>query len=354
MEKFTALGLMSGSSLDGLDIAYCEFYYENNVWDFRILAAQTFNYNEEWVIKLRELQNASTEEREKADIEYGELTANFVNSFLSQKNYVPELIASHGHTILHEPAKGFTCQIGNGQTIANRTGIKTISDFRSKDVSLGGQGAPLVPIGDKLLFSDYNFCLNIGGIANISYEEKGKMIAYDICGANQILNYLSLQAGKPYDENGNIAILGKMNTELFEFLNSDSYFNKKEPKSLSNQYVTTKFVEATNKIKCPIEDKLYTTVKHIAFQTNKAIEKYNKGKLLISGGGAHNSFLVNALRRETKHDVIVPDDTTINFKEALIFAFMGVLRDQNIINCLASVTGAKNDCSGGQIFLPLP
>lgn len=343
---------MSGSSLDGLDIAYCEFYYKNEGWSFEIIEAQTFNYNEEWTIKLRELPNTSSKEIEKADIEYGELTANFVNQFLSQNNYKPDLIASHGHTIFHEPAKGYTCQIGNGKIIASRTGIKTINDFRTKDVLLGGQGAPLVPIGDKLLFGDYNFCLNIGGIANISFEENGKRIAFDICGANQILNYLSLQVGKPYDKNGNIAILGKMNKELFDLLNSDPYFNQPEPKSLSNQYVANNFIEVTNKVDCPIEDKLYTTVKHIAYQTNKAIEKYEKGRLLLSGGGTHNSFLVNALRRETKHEIIVPDPITINFKEALIFAFMGVLRDQNKINCLASVTGATSDCSGGQIFLP--
>lgn len=354
MKKITALGLMSGSSLDGLDIAYCEFYYEKNEWKFEIVEAQTFSYNEEWAIKLRELPNISSKEIEKADYDYGELTAHFVNQFLSLKKYKPELIASHGHTILHEPDKGFTLQIGNGQVIANETGIKTINDFRTKDVSLGGQGAPLVPIGDKLLFGDYDFCLNIGGIANISFEENHKRIAFDICGANQILNYLSLQVGKPYDKNGNIAILGKMNTELFELLNSDSYFTQEKPKSLSNQYVAENFIEATNKIICPVEDKLYTTVKHIAYQTNKAIEKHEKGKLLISGGGTHNKFLVTALKRETKHEIIVPDPITINFKEALIFAFMGLLRDRNKINCLASVTGAKSDCSGGQIFLPLP
>lgn len=345
---------MSGSSLDGLDIAYCEFYYEKDEWNFEIVDAQTFSYNEEWSIKLRELPNSTPKEIEKADIEYGELTADFVNQFLSQKKYKPDLIASHGHTILHEPAKGFTLQIGNGQIIANETGIKTINDFRTKDVLLGGQGAPLVPIGDKLLFSNYDFCLNIGGIANISFEENGERIAFDICGANQILNYLSLQVGKTFDENGNIAILGKMNTELFNLLNSDSYFDQRPPKSLSNQYVTNKFIDATNKIECPVQDKLYTTVKHIAFQTNKAIENQNKGSLLLSGGGTHNSFMVTALRRETKHDIIVPDPMIIDFKEALIFAFMGILRVQNKINCLSSVTGATSDCSGGQIFLPSP
>jgi len=352
MEKFTALGLMSGSSLDGLDIAYCEFSLSNNKWNYKIHQAQTFTYDEEWVLRLKQLPKSTKEEITQADIDFGKLTTTFVNQFAEKHKINPGLIASHGHTIFHEPASGYTLQIGNGHTIAKGTGIKTICDFRSRDISLGGQGAPLVPIGDKYLFGDFDFCLNLGGIANISFQENGEMKAFDICGANQILNHLSLQVGKPYDENGNIAILGKMNTELFALLNSDPYFNQQKPKSLSNRYVVTNFIEVTNKIECPIEDKLYTTVKHIAYQTNKAIGNLSNGKLLVSGGGAHNSFMVNALHRETKHEIIVPDKKTIDFKEALIFAFMGVLRDKDLINCLSSVTGARSDCSGGVIFMP--
>lgn len=352
MEKFTALGLMSGSSLDGMDLAFCEFIYNNEKWDYKIIAAETFAYSEEWILKLKELPNSTAKEIIKSDIDFGILTANFANTFLKKNNLKPDLIASHGHTIFHEPQQKFTCQIGNGQTIAYQTGIKTISDFRTKDVLLGGQGAPLVPIGDKLLFSKYNFCLNIGGIANISFEEENNTKAFDICGANQILNHLSLQAGKAYDENGNIALLGKLNPELFNALNSDFYFSKPIPKSLSNQYVKSNFINLTNNFNCSLSDKLYTVVKHIVFQINKVIKNQKKGKLLITGGGAHNSFFVMALKRETKHEIILPNTITIDFKEALIFAFMGVLRNQNINNCMASVTGAKNDCSGGNIYLP--
>jgi anhydro-N-acetylmuramic acid kinase len=352
MEKFTALGIMSGSSLDGMDLAYCEFTLNHDKWSSQILEAETYAYTEEWILKLKELPNASAKEIVKADTDFGLLTANFSNKFIEKNNLKPELIASHGHTIFHEPQQGFTCQFGNGQAIASQTGIKSICDFRTKDVLLGGQGAPLVPIGDKLLFSDFDFCLNIGGIANISFEEKGERKAFDICGANQILNYLSLQTGKAYDENGKLAQLGKMNLPLFEALNSDSYFSLSTPKSLSNQYVNSNFTELTNTFSCSITDKLYTCAKHIAFQINEAIKHLPKGKLLISGGGAHNGFLVNALRRETKHEIIIPDTLTINFKEALIFAFMGVLRNQELANCLSSVTGAKQDCTGGNIFLP--
>lgn len=344
------MGLMSGSSLDGLDIAYCEFLLTNGSWEYKIPEAQTFAYSSEWSAKLSNLHKAKG--ISITDIDFGSLTADFVNEFIAKHQIKPDLIASHGHTVFHEPAKGYTLQVGDGQTIAKETGIKTICDFRSKDISLGGQGAPLVPIGDKLLFGNYNFCLNIGGIANISFEEEGKMLAFDICGANQILNHLSLQAGKPYDENGDIAILGKMDKQLFNLLNSNAYFQQSPPKSLSNQYVRKNFIEAVDGFDCPLENKLFTVAKHIAFQTNGAISSLPKGKLLISGGGAHNTFLTTAIKRETKHKLIIPSNKTIDFKEALIFAFMGVLRSLNLTNCLASVTGAKKDCSGGVIFTP--
>jgi len=319
MKTYTALGLMSGSSLDGLDIAYCEFSFDGQNWTFKIHQSETFAYDEEWYLLLKQLPQQSKGEMEWANIEYGELSAILVNDFMEKYNLKPELIASHGHTILHEPTKGYTLQIGDGQTIADNTNIKTICDFRSKDVSLGGQGAPLVPIGDKHLFGDFDFCLNLGGIANISFEEVGEIKAFDICGANQLLNHLSLQAGKPYDESGRIAQMGKMNIGLFRLLNSDKYFNLASPKSLSNQYVFDNFISLLDNYQCPLEDKLFTTVKHIAFQINETIKNFPDGRLLISGGGAHNAFLVHALRRETKHEIVVPHPKIVDFKEALIY-----------------------------------
>ncbi len=165
-------------------------------------------------------------------------------------NIKPELIASHGHTIFHEPEKGYTLQIGDGQTIADLTGITTINDFRSKDIELGGQGAPLVPIGDALLFNEYDFCLNIGGIANISFDKNGKRLAFDICAANQLLNLLSMQLGAPFDRNGAFAQLGKLNVPLFKKLNNDPYFLTEPPKSLSNQYVQNAFTTLLESIEC--------------------------------------------------------------------------------------------------------
>ncbi|PLX01446.1 MAG: anhydro-N-acetylmuramic acid kinase [Marinilabiliales bacterium] len=352
MTKYYALGLMSGSSLDGLDMAYCEFQKSDDNWTYEIIVAETISYTEEWILTLKELPTATATKVLETNTSYGKLLADQINTFVKKHNIKPDIIASHGHTIFHEPASGFTFQLGDGQSIALNTGIKTISDFRSKDILLGGQGAPLVPIGDELLFHKFDFCLNIGGIANISFIKNSKRVAFDICGANQILNHLSLQLGKPYDDKGNIALLGKMNPKLFEKLNKDVYFLKSYPKSLSNQYVKNYFIKIVDNFNCSIEDKLYTVTKHIAYQINEAIKDFPAARLLITGGGAHNDFFVKAIKMETKHQLIKPDNITIDFKEALIFAFMGVLRVLGETNCLASVTGAIKDSSSGIVYYP--
>ena len=351
-ERYTALGIMSGSSLDGVDMALCEFVKKNEQWSFTIQKAHTYPYSEEWKLVLRSLPEKTEKKIRETGIEYGRFLGNLVNEFLSGFPVKPDLIASHGHTIFHEPDQGFTLQIGDGETICHLTGMTTINNFRSKDIEMGGQGAPLVPIGDELLFPEYDFCLNIGGIANISYSENGKRLAFDVCPANQLLNYLSLQLGAPFDKDGFFAGLGKLNKELFDALNSDPYYRKEKPKSLSNQYVLESFIPKIESVESSVEDKLYTVVKHIAFQVNRAVSRFPGGKLLITGGGAHNGFLVKAIELETGHRIIIPEKEIVDFKEALIFAFMGVLRIRNEINCLASVTGAKEDSCCGDIFLP--
>lgn len=351
MQLFSAIGVMSGSSLDGVDLAYCEFERNAN-WSFKILKATTCPFTEEWRLKLLSLSAKSQQEIDKTDIEFGRLIGEAVNEFLKDSNLKPDLIASHGHTIFHEPEKGYTLQIGDGQTIAGITGITTINDFRSKDIALGGQGAPLVPIGDELLFNEYDFCLNIGGIANISFDTDGKRLAFDICPANQLLNHLSLQLGVPYDKNGDFARLGKLDKTFFDRLNADSYYLKPIPKSLSNQYVQDVFVPKIEACTASIEDKLYTVSKHIAYQVNEATKHANAAQILVTGGGAHNGFLVDAIKMETKKEVIVPNNKIVDFKEALIFAFMGMLRKLGENNCLASATGASRDCSGGVINYP--
>lgn len=352
MERYAALGIMSGSSLDGIDLAFCIFWLENDQWKFQIEKAITYPYHEEWKLKLHTLHLKTQKEIEDTHIEYGRLISEKVNLFIKNYGIKPSLIASHGHTILHEPEKGYTLQIGDGRTIAKHTGITTINDFRSKDIELGGQGAPLVPIGDELLFGEYDFCINLGGIANISYKERGKRIAFDICPANQLLNHLSQQLGVPFDKNGAFAQLGKLNKTLFNKLNKDPYFSLLAPKSLSNQYVQNYFIKRLDESNASVEDKLYTVVKHIAFHLNEAVMTQPGSTTLITGGGAHNRFLINAISMETNMEIIIPDNQIIDFKEALIFAFMGILKNMGKVNCFSSVTGASKDCSSGEIYYP--
>ncbi len=343
---------MSGSSLDGVDIAYCEFFY-NTSWHYKILNTQTVPYSEEWRVQLTEMPDQKGDKLIEYDIRYGNYLGDLVNSFRDHFKVKPTLIASHGHTIFHDPSKGFTYQLGNGQAIAATTGIKTISDFRNGDIQLGGQGAPLVPIGDELLFSESDYCINLGGIANISFVNKGKRVAFDICPANQLLNYLSRQMGKPFDENGNIAQLGKLNSNLFKELNNHPYYSLPFPKSISNQLVSDTFIKIVTDSNASIEDGLYTVCKHIAYQIKQVISIARNSNILITGGGTHNNFLTTAIQKELVREVKIPDQLIVDYKEAMIFAFMGVLRIEGKTNCLASATGASKDSSSGVIFDPV-
>jgi len=352
MTTHTALGIMSGSSLDGLDLAFCEFTEKQSHWGYRIIAAETLSYPEEWKILLQESFYAGGEKLVENDVAYGKFLGERVDWFLKKNHLKPDIIALHGHTVFHQPKKGFSLQLGSGQAIAIATDIETVSEFRNKDILLGGQGAPLVPVGDKLLFGEYDYCVNFGGIANISFEEKGQRLGYDVCAANQLLNHLSRQMGKSYDKNGATASLGKLDKSLFDELNNVDFCQQPYPKSLSNEQVQEIFLPILDNSPISLEDKLYTVVKHIAFQVAKATDTSSGKKMLLTGGGAHNSFLVEAIRRECPQSVYLPDSQIIDFKEALIFAFMGILRKTGRINCLATATGAKRDSSGGVIYLP--
>ncbi len=343
---------MSGSSLDGLDLAFCEFTEDNGGWNYRIVAAETLPYPEEWKMLLQESFYADGKKLTENDVAYGKYLGNQADNFLKKHQLRPDVIALHGHTVFHQPEKGFSLQLGSGQAVAIATGIETVSDFRSKDILLGGQGAPLVPIGDSLLFAEYDYCLNIGGIANISFEEDGRRRAFDICAANQLLNYLSRQMGKTYDKNGETASLGKLDKILFDRLNSAEFCRQHYPKSLSNEQVKSIFLPMLDESDATLEDKLYTSVKHIAFQTARATDASTEKKIIITGGGARNGFLTEAIHKECPQTVYIPDEKIVDFKEALIFAFMGVLRKMERINCEASATGAKRDSSGGIVYLP--
>jgi anhydro-N-acetylmuramic acid kinase len=353
MKKYKALGMMSGSSFDGLDLAFCEFTEEHSRWQYAITAAETLPYPEEWKMLLHESFAAGGLKLIENHIAYGKYLGQQAKKFLEKYRLTPDIIASHGHTIFHQPQNGFSFQLGDGQALATASGVETVSDFRNKDIQLGGQGAPLVPIGDKLLFSEYDACFNFGGIANISFDKNGKRVAYDVCPANQLLNHLSRQMGEPYDKDGRIASLGKMDKALFDALNNADFYKKSYPKSLSNEEVQQFFIPLLDHSEASLEDKLFTAVKHIAFHVARAAGNTSGKKMLLTGGGARNGFLVEAIRMENpEKEVYIPDLLLIDFKEALIFALMGVLRKNGQINCLASSTGASADSSTGVIYQP--
>jgi anhydro-N-acetylmuramic acid kinase len=349
MKKYFAIGLMSGTSLDGVDIAYCRFIENNGKWGFDIIDATTVEYSEEWMERLTNSMKSDAESLALLNIEYGHYLGSITREFIREKGFAPDLISSHGHTIFHQPEKKLTLQIGDGAAIAAETGIPAVCDFRSKDVALGGQGAPLVPIGDRLLFPEYDQCINIGGIANISYEKNGQRIAYDICPANMALNYLSEKLGQIYDDGGRLAASGKTVIDLLSELDSLKYYNLNPPKSLGKEWVFDSFIPIIEKYSIPVQDALNTVTEHIAGQISETLQK--QGKTLITGGGANNTFLINRIKEKSKTEIVIPRRTLIDYKEALIFAFMGVLRMRNETNIFSSVTGARKDHCGGAVYI---
>ncbi len=339
---------MSGTSLDGMDLAACDFELKDSKWHFEIVEAETVSYSQEWETRLMKAPSLSGVELTELHSKYGEFVGKTVDHFMKRTGFSPDLIASHGHTVFHQPEKGFTLQIGNGAEIAAKTQITTIADFRMGDVALGGQGAPLVPIGDEHLFPEYDFCLNLGGFANVSYREDEKRIAYDNCPVNIVLNFYAQKLGIPYDKDGATGATGRIHLPLLNKLNKLSYYSQLPPKSLGREWVEKEFFPLVESFPIPGPDKLRTIYEHIAIQIAKISS--DNGKLLITGGGAYNSFLIERIKTLSSLEVTLPDPRIIEYKEALIFAFLGVLRIQNKINCLSSVTGASKDSSCGIIF----
>ncbi|MBR4157111.1 MAG: anhydro-N-acetylmuramic acid kinase [Bacteroidales bacterium] len=352
MRDFKVIGLMSGSSLDGVDIAYVNFSHDNKKWFFQIVEAGNVPYSEYWKEQLISAFNKDKEELKELDKEYGKYLGTITKKFIMKYDMEPKLIASHGHTIFHRPEEGFTLQIGDGQEIANATGIMTINDFRTEDVEKGGQGAPLVPIGDRHLFAEYPICLNIGGIANVSYEADNQRIAYDICIANQLLNYLAGKLGYDYDNNGNFAKQGKINQELLNILNENPYYNQEAPKSLGREFFENVQHKIIDNSILSVNDLLATATEHIVFQIVNATNNLEATKMLITGGGAKNQYLIERIRDLSKHEIIIPETMIIDYKEALIFAFLAALKLEGKINVLSSVTGASSDSSSGKIWNP--
>lgn len=345
---------MSGTSLDGLDLALCEFVEAPSGWEYRILRAETRPYTEEWRLRLSNVHTADALTFWKTHVEYGRYLGTQVREFLSLSPERPDVVCSHGHTVFHRPDEGYTMQIGAGEVLAAVTRLPVIYDFRSVDVALGGQGAPLVPMGDKLLFGDYPACLNIGGIANISFDREDKRIAFDICPANMVLNTLASRLGQPFDRDGLLASSGKADPDLLSKLNNLKYYKVSPPKSLGREWVEEEFFPLLDASGLEVKDLLRTCCEHVGVQAAGALAHSKPGRVLVTGGGARNTFLLETLRRHSSHDFIIPDPLLIDFKEALVFAFLGVLRLTGNVNTLSSVTGSAMDHSGGVAADPFP
>lgn len=349
--NYNVIGVMSGTSLDGVDLARIEFRLESNKWTFNIHENETISYNNNWINNLKKAVDYSTLELINLNIEYTKLLSSIISNFI-KKNKIENLdaVCSHGHTILHQPEKGLTLQIGNLPEIASLTNQKFVCDFRVQDVQLGGQGAPLVPIGDQILFSEYDYCMNLGGFSNISFEENGKRVAFDISPVNTVLNYYAAILGFEYDDKGLISRSGKVHNGLLNHLNTLDFYRQKHPKSLGFEFVKETVLPLIENFDIPIEDKLRTFTEHVAYQVSQALHSKN-GQILVTGGGAYNVFLMERIQfyiPEIK--IIIPSAKMLEFKEALIFALLGVLKLRDETNVLSSVTGAKRDHSSGKIF----
>ena len=352
MSSYSILGLMSGTSMDGLDIAHVTFnLLESEEWEYTINHTETYSYDLQTLQQLRAVKTLSTLQVLELDKHLGLLFANHINTFLKKNNISKDTInaiASHGHTIHHRPDIGFTQQIGCGDTIAYKTGIKVINDFRQKDVVAGGQGAPLVPIGDQLLFSKKaDAFLNIGGFVNICIPSE-RTVAFDICPGNLPLNEAVNELELDYDNKGYLSSTGTLNEDILHQLNALEYYNELRSKSLGTEWLESVFTPIAKQIPAP-KDRLRTITEHLAIQISKSINQLKITKLYITGGGAFNDFLIHRIKAHTTSELIIPDVTTINYKEAIVFAFLGVRFLRCEINCLSSVTGAQKDTVGGSL-----
>lgn len=340
---------MSGTSLDGIDLVYVSLVKEQS-WSFQINYAQTIPYTKAWKTRLSEAINLNDNELSALNSDYTRLLSSVILEFIANNNILEILaICSHGHTVLHQPEKGLTLQIGNLPTLAALVGYNVVCDFRVKDVQLGGQGAPLVPIGDELLFNEYTHCLNLGGFANVSYRLDGVRIAYDLCPVNVVMNYYALMLGKEYDTDGAFAKAGNVNGIVLNKLNRLAYYKHTPPKSLGMEWVNSNIWNLLDPIES-VNDKLATFLEHAAIQI--ASNTNSSSKVLVTGGGAYNKHLIKRIKKHSNAYFHIPNNKLVEFKEAVIFAFLGVLRLRNENNCLASVTGASKDHCSGKIYVP--
>lgn len=355
---YHVLGLMSGSSLDGLDIAYCILNESGGRWSFSIPAASTLPFSSVWKTTLQQAPELSGRELLRAHTAFGHWVGQQVNGFIRTHNlqHKIHLIGSHGHTVFHEPQQRMSFQLGDGAALAAETGLPVVSDLRNLDVALGGQGAPIVPVGEKLLWPEYHVFLNIGGISNLTIKEADSPLAFDVCPANRVLNALAQSLGHPFDDNGAIARSGNLLPDLLEELNALPYYREPAPKSLANEFGTQEILPRLQRSGASVPDLLRTMSEHIAMQVSRACSLYGlrETPLFTTGGGALNVFLVEriaALLQPMHIKPFVPDVQTVQFKEALVMALIATLRWREEPNVLGTVTGASRSSCGGALWM---
>lgn len=364
MKSYKVIGVMSGSSLDGVDLAYCEFRLDGKQIDFDLLIAETIPFDEKWISRLQYLPTQNALTFAKTHVYFGHYLGELLNDFIKRCEIKPDFIASHGHTIFHDPDRRFTTQIGEGGAIAAITKRTVVCDFRTQDVAINGEGTPIAPAADRYLFSEYDLMMNIGGIANVTCNAKGKYIAFDTSAANQILNVLANFRDLEYDKNGELAAQGTVIPSILEALEGLGYFKQSYPKSIANSWVRERILPIFIENEASIEDKLHTAVEHIATETAAAIkgifrkEKLPKKeyRLLVTGGGGFNGFLIKKIQEKVLPlgvKVEVPEPEIIEYKEAILMGLMGVLRMEERVNCFSSVTGARRDTVGGAVYFSM-
>lgn len=354
---YTIIGVMSGTSLDGVDLAHLKFELHEQKWSFKILECETVGYSQKWIQTLQSAVDFSEKDLLKLNIKYTKLLASVISTFIEKYTIdTIDAVCSHGHTVLHQPSKGVTLQIGNLPEISKLIHQNVVCDFRVQDVELGGQGAPLVPIGDRILFPEYDYCINLGGFSNVSFDEKNQRVAFDISPVNTVLNYYANHLGLDFDDKGHISKSGKIDENLLNQLNTLEFYSQTFPKSLGFEFVKETVLPIIESYDISIEDKLRTFTEHIAQQTASALNSLKnkdlgKAKVLITGGGAYNDFLMERVHYYLPTiEIIIPANKILEYKEALIFGFLGVLKLRGEINVLKSVTGAKKDHCSGKIF----
>ena len=349
-DSLNVIGLMSGTSLDGLDICYVSFQ-KSNYSIYKIVKSKTYSYDEKWIKKLKRSIYLNKQELKKIDVEYGTLLSDYLKEFISEFSIDKiDLISSHGHTVFHEPNKGKTLQIGDGKIISKIFKTDVVCDFRTQDIKYKGQGAPLVPIGDLDLFSNYKICLNLGGFSNVSIKGDNTIKAFDICPVNTVLNHYSNKMGHAFDKDGVLSKKGTVHLDLLNQLNKMKFYNKLGPKSLGIEFVKSKVLPLIDSYILNPKEILKTYIEHVSDQISKSIGSYCNERILVTGGGTYNNTLIEAIKIKVKSKVIIPDSQIIDYKEALIFAYLGLLKSKEKVNCLKSVTGAIKDHSSGRIF----